>query len=441
MPNASTPTRAADAARFSSFLATVLTLAGVAIGLGNVWRFPYMMGAYGGGAFLILFLVFLLLVAVPALVAELALARHHRGATITVLARAFGLPGRALGYALVAGTVIAMSYYSLVIGQVFYGAWFAAAHGFSGAGVERFRIGLDSAPLQYAVALAVVWAGVAVIDRGLKRGIERASNTIVPLFFAVALYLVYVALGLPEATARLLETLRPDFSRIGFKEVFAALGQCFFSVGLGATFVLVYGKFIAEDTDLRGAAACAAFGDLSASVLASLFVLPAVLAFGLSLDAGPRLLFDTLPQLFAVMPAGRTVATFMLGALGLVAFLSMVAGFQVVVVALEETPFGERLGRRRLVVGLGALETALLVLPATHPALIGPLDLAFGSGFPVAGGLLAVLAFGWTLRRPHAAFGVAEGRLARWLLVWLRFGIPPLLAVILFGTIYQGLRG
>lgn len=438
--------RVPGAARFSSFLATVLTLTGVAIGLGNVWRFPYMMGAYGGSAFLFLFILFMATIAIPALIAELALARAYRGATITVLRRAFGAPGRALGYLLVAGTAIAMSYYSLVIGNVFYSAWFCARHGFSAGTLGAYTAATGSVPLQYGVALAVVWGGLYVIDRGLKRGIERVSNVFVPLFFAVIAYLVWVTLSLPGAIDHVAAFLRPDFARLGFKEVFAALGQCFFSVGLGATFVLVYGKFMQEGTDIRAAASLAAGSDLAASMLASLFIVPAVFAFGLRMDAGPGLLFETLPQLFAVMAGGRLIGTFMLGALALVAFLSMVAAFQVITVSLEEEPIGARVPRRAIIAGIGLFETAALLLPAMRPALIGPLDLLFGSGFPIIGCLLAVLAFAWTLSRPRAAVlagsaGGDGGALVGWLVWWLRWVIPPVLALVLAGTLHERLSG
>ncbi|MCB1675496.1 MAG: hypothetical protein KDI01_04360, partial [Halioglobus sp.] len=106
--------------RFSSFLTTVLTLLGVAVGLGNVWRFPYMMGTYGGSAFLLLFVVLMCVVAIPALMCELALARAYRGATITVLRRSFGPLGRVLGYVLIIGVLCSGSYYTLVVGNVFY---------------------------------------------------------------------------------------------------------------------------------------------------------------------------------------------------------------------------------------------------------------------------------------------------------------------------------
>ena len=168
---------------FTSFITTVLTLLGVAVGLGNVWRFPYMMGTYGGSAFLLVFIVLMIVIAVPALMCELALARAHRGATITVLHKSFGPLGRLLGYILVIGVLLSGSYYTLVVGNVFYSAWYVVVHGFSPDNLASYSQGIGNSGLQFTVGIAVLWAAIFVIWRGLKGGIERVSETFVPFFF------------------------------------------------------------------------------------------------------------------------------------------------------------------------------------------------------------------------------------------------------------------
>ena len=426
---------------FSSFLTTVLTLLGVAVGLGNVWRFPYMMGTYGGSAFLLLFVVLMCVVAIPALMCELALARAYRGATITVLRKSFGPLGRVLGYVLIIGVLCSGSYYTLVVGNVFYSAWYVVLHGFTAHNLDDFGARLGNPALQFSVGLAVLWAGLFVIWRGLKRGIERVSETFVPFFFMVALYLVYVAFSLPGAGGAVREFLQPDFSQIGATEVFAALGQCFFSVGLGASFALVYGKFISDDTNLASVAILSASGDTLASILATLFIVPTVIIFGMQLNGGPTLLFQTVPALLSQMPTGRIVGSFLLLALSLVAFLSAVAVFQVVTVALEEEPIGRWLGRTRLLLLIGALETLLMIYPAWQPQIIGILDLVIGSGFMVSGGLLAVLAITWSYGRSRAmqqiftTAGAAPSGVQKLVFLWTRYVIPIALSAILVATI------
>jgi NSS family neurotransmitter:Na+ symporter len=430
---------ASTAGMFSSSLTTVLTLAGVAIGLGNVWRFPYMMGAYGGSAFLVLYLAFMLLIAVPTLMAELSLARAYRAATIRVMTIAFGGFGRALAYVLVGGVAIAASYYTLIVANVLYSAGFAVFAGFSEAGLARYSTGLYTPLIQYGLALLLLWSAIFVISQGLKAGIERSSNVIVPFFFLVCLYLVWFTLSQPGAMQASLEFLRPDFSRIGVTEVFAALGQCFFSLGLGASYMLVYGKFLQAEAQIGKVAKYTALSDLGASLLASLFIVPSVLLFALPLDSGPHLLFDTLPRLFVLMGGARWTAGLFLLALTLIAFLSIIASYQVITLSLEEEPLGRRLGRGRLLLLIGVVESLMLIPPTWRPGMIATLDLVFGSGTPVVGCLFAVLAIGWRVKRNEACrqlFATADpGSWSQALFGWIRWVIPGALAIILLGTI------
>jgi len=429
------------APEFTSLLSTVMTLAGVAIGLGNVWRFPYMMGAYGGSAFLLLYLVFMLIVAVPALTAELALARAHRGATITVLRKSFGWPGRIAGYVLVSGIVMAASYYILVVGNVFYSAYVSIAQGFATERLPEYAAALQAPIPAWLIAIAVAWGAIFVIDRGLINGVERVSNIFVPFFFLICIYLIFAAMSQPGAPAAVGEFLKPDFSRIGVREVFAALGQCYFSAGLGAAYVMVYGKFLRADTRLQSAAAGTAISDAAASLLASLFIVPTILVFSMEMSSGPGLLFGTMPQLFAVMDGGRVFGSLLLVGLCLVAFLSVIASFQVINVSLMEEPVGQRIGKRRLLVISGIVISALIGLPSFRPDLIQPMDLVFGSGFTIFGGLLAVIAAVWRLDRAETfrqfSWGAAPTIPQRMLLMWLQFGIPALLVAVLGAAIFD----
>ncbi len=428
---------------FGSSLSTVLTLAGVAIGLGNVWRFPYMMGSYGGSAFLLLFLAMMLVIAVPAMMAELSLARHYRGATIRVMRLSFGGFGRFLGYLLVAGVGIAASYYLFVVANVFYSAGFSLFVGFSEQEIPKYAEGLATPKLQYGIGLAILWSAILVISVGLKSGVERISKIFVPFFFLVCLYLVYFTLSQPGAVDASLQFLKPDFSRIGFTEVFAALGQCFFSAGLGAAYIMVYGIYLRQDESIGKVASYTALSDLSASMLASLFIVPSVLLFALPLDSGPQLLFDTLPRLFALMGGARLTASLFLVALSLIAYLSVIASFNVVTLSLGEEPVGQRWGKNKLLLLIGAVESVMLIPPTWNPEIIGPLDLMFGSGTPVVGSLFAVLAITWRVGRNDALkqmFATASpGTASRWLFAWVQWVIPAALICILIGTVYSAL--
>lgn len=419
--------------RFQSRLTAILTMAGVAIGLGNVWRFPYMMGQNGGSAFLVLYLGFVLLFAVPALCAEWHLGRHARAGTMGAFSLAFGARfGTILGGLLVFGILVADSYYMVVVGNILFSAGWSVGAGFETDNLDRFAAALGRPGMQYASALAVLAAAAWIIHRGLRRGVEAASRVFVPFFGAVMLYLVAQTLMIEDALHRLAEFLAPDFSRIGPRELFAALGQACFSLGIGGTFMVIYGSYLADDDPVLPGALGTGALDAGAAVLAGLFIVPAVLAFGLDLAAGPRLIFNTLPELFSVMPLGRVSGSLFLMALTLMAFLSAVAGLVVCLGGLQHL-LGHRVSTTRLLLGLAAIE-ALLMLPSTlWPALIGHLDLVFGSGMQIFGAMLAVIAAAWAFR--PALLAPADtglpGRVHGWFVAWLRWVVPPAFAVIL----------
>lgn len=427
------------APRFRSRLTTLLTMAGVAIGLGNVWRFPYMMGQNGGSAFLVLYLAMVALFAVPALCAEWGLGRHTRTGTMGAFSRAFGTRfGLGFGGLLVFGILVADSYYMVVVGNILFSAAFSVTTGFEPENLSSFARTLADARLQYGAALVVLAGALWVIHRGLRRGIEAVSRLFVPFFGAVMIYLVVQTLMLEGALPRLAEFLAPDFARIGPRELFAALGQACFSVGIGGTFMVIYGSYLDEREPILPGAMATGATDTVAALLAGLFIVPAVLAFGLDMAAGPRLIFHTLPELFATMPFGRVSGSLFLLALTFMAFLSAVAGLVVCLNGLEHLT-GGRVPTGKLLLGLGAME-ALLILPsAAWPRLIGHLDLVFGSGMQIFGAMLAVVAVAWSIGPAALRRDVPEPpqRNYRWLAFWLRWVVPPAFSVVLILYVYD----
>ena len=422
-----------EAAReqFSSRLTTVLTMVGVAVGLGNVWRFPYMMGQHGGSAFLVLYLGFVAVFAVPAVTAEWALGRHTRRGPMGAFEQALGPRGRWIGYLLVATVLIANSYYLVIVANVAYSAGFGLVRGFTPDVLPNFAAGLASGPVQVAIGLLIAGAAALVLGRGLVGGIERMSKLFVPLFGAVMVVLIILVLRLPGAPAALSAYMAPDFSQLTATSVFAALGQAFFSLSLGGTFYLIYGSYLRDGQRIPRAAVATGLGDAGAAVLAALFVVPAVLALGGDMQAGPLLIFETLPAAFGELPAGRWMGTAFLLGLWMMAFLSSLAAFQVGVAALTDR-FGWRRGRASVVV-VGAV-AALMVPWALEPGLIGTLDLVFGSGMQVVGSGLTIAALLWGCGRLVAAEQIFAGRQDGWrgsYLWWLRWAVPAVLVVVL----------
>lgn len=426
--------------RFSSQLTTILTMAGFAIGLGNVWRFPYMMGQYGGGAFLLIYVVFMIVLAVPAITAEWMLGRHTRQGTVGAFQRVFGSgPGLAAGYAILFAVFMALSYYTLVVAQVIYSAWFALTRGFNEATLSEYGTQVNEPAIVLGVALGTILLSLVILIRGLKRGIEAASRLLVPAFGIIAIYLAVVALNQPGASAALLDYLRPDFSQINSSVLFAAMGQACFTVGLGGSIGIAYGAYLRDREKLLSTAAATAGMDTGAALLASLFVVPVVLVFGLDMASGPGLLFETLPRLFSVMPGGRVTATAFLLAWSFVCLLSVMAPLEAIVKGLEKTP-GIHIERNRLLVIVSVALVAVMTPIAWHPEWIGPLDLIFGSGMFMLGALLAVLGAGWGLGRLVLRQQLHDIRWSSAVIMWLRVVVPLALSAILVGHIVSVFR-
>jgi len=406
-------------------------MVGVAVGLGNVWRFPYMMGQYGGSAFLVVYLVFVLVFAIPAVTAEWSLGRYTRHGPLGAMERAFGPFGRWIGYLLVLTVLIANSYYVVIVGNVAFSAAFAVITGFTPETIPLYDSHLRNGALQAVVALLVIIAAIWVIHRGITNGIERISKLFVPLFGIMIITLIVMALRLPGATTALKAFLAPDFSQLTPTSLFAALGQAFFSLSLGGTFYLIYGSYLRDDEDIPNTAIATGIGDASAALLASLFIVPTVLALGLNMQAGPLLIFETLPRMFSEIPAGRFIGTAFLIGLWMMAFLSTVAAFQVIVAALTDS-FNLSLTKAALIVG--CVEAVLMLPSALNPDIIGTLDLVFGSGMQMLGSGLAIVALFWGCDKAVAAtqiFGGKTDGIRRLYLLWLRWVVPATLGVML----------
>jgi neurotransmitter:Na+ symporter, NSS family len=327
----------------------------------------------------------------------------------------------------------------VVIANVAYSLWTGMAHGFDPAAQPGLQAGLGNGALQYPIAVGLLAVSLYVIHTGLKKGIERISTVFVPFFWLTTVALIVGALSLPGAFAKVAVFLHPDFSALRPLDVFAAMGQAVFSLGLGGTFMLVYGGYVAKSTSISKTAIGTAVGNSSASLLSALFIVPTALVFGMNMTQGPTLIFETLPHLFYRLPLGDILGGAFLAGLIMMAFLSNVAALEVLYAGADDLP-GLRVGGWARLLLIGGLE-ALLILPiAFHPQSIAYLDLVFGSGMQALGCTLAVIALAWGLGRRATLtqlFGTMEGRWRGVYFLWLRWTIPSILLLILAGYIYQ----
>lgn len=428
--------------QFSSRFATLLAMAAFAVGVANVWRFPYMMGRNGGSAFLLIYLVCIVILAVPVLASEWGLGRSTQSGPINAFKSAFGKRfGMPLGFLLVLVVFTALTYYNIVVGNVIYSAWFALRYGFDAVSVENYQQGLGNHGLQFMYAIGLTVFSLWIVQRGLRRGIERANFILMPIFSVILLYMVGVALTLDGAIDELKIFLRPDFSQAGASVWFAAMGQACFSVGISGSIGVLYGSYLREDEKLIPSATATGLIDTGAALLAALFVVPAVLVFGLDLAAGPPLLFNTLPHLFEVMPGGRLLGGPFLAAWALVAILTIVAAFEATIGALHDYT-GGKVSRRVWTVIVGVAMIAAMAPTAFHPQIIATLDLVVGSGMFMFGSMMAVIALGWGMGKAVTRAQVALGlgtRMAGALTFWIRFVVPVVLFAILLGGILSAL--
>ncbi|MFC1629336.1 sodium-dependent transporter [Gemmatimonadota bacterium] len=267
--------------QFGRRLATLFVMVGVAVGLGNVWRFPYMMGAYGGGTFLFIYILAMCVFGIPALVAEWALGRETGEGPPGALVKA-GLPGgRIVGSALFITVIMALSYYAVVIGWVLLYLVRAITTGLQGADPATvFETTIHGFAGQ-TIATWIVLSGCAVVIlAGVKKGIERVSRIFIPVFFVLLIGLMIRSLTLPGASAGIRYLITFDVNAITGRTFLAVVGQVFFSMALGGTFMVTYGSYLRKDVRPVPLAIQTATGDLLAAVLAAFLVIPAVFAAG-----------------------------------------------------------------------------------------------------------------------------------------------------------------
>ncbi|MFN8574093.1 MAG: sodium-dependent transporter [Gemmatimonadaceae bacterium] len=420
---------------FASRVGTILTMVGVAVGLGNVWRFPYLVGRYGGAAFVLFYVLVSVAVGVPGLMAEWALGRHTKRGTLGAFERG-GLPGgRLVGKFLFCIVIAATAYYTNVVGWVLYAA---VAELLKAVGVTLNAtailppadgFNLQSFLLQLLCTGAVIVSCAVVLDRGLRKGIERSSTFIMPTLYVILLCLIIRSVTLPGAGAGLQWYIgKFDLKDLTPTVMVAAMGHAIFSLSLGGTFMVTYGSYLPEGDSLRGGAAWTAFGDTAAGLMAGFVIFPAVFAFGMEPASGPALLFDTLPRVFERMPAGPLFGLLFFAGLFGAAYLSDVAAFEVLIAGIVDNTTIPR--HRAVWTAAGVVGLAALV-PMINMRIFVPWDLTFGSGMQTLGALLTVVTAGWFMKRATLLEQLGPGGLQRTLLVvFIRYVIPVAMCAV-----------
>jgi len=297
---------------WGSRMGFVLAAAGSAVGLGAVWKFPYVVGQHGGGAFLVVYLGCVLTLGVALLLAEMTIGRLT-GKSATTAMRELG--GRGWSWV---GRIATFNAFAILSFYVVVGGWTVAylLRALNGTVLAPDTLKLEAEFVAFiadpgaSLANMAVFLGLAalIVAAGVQKGIERAGKWLMPALFLLMLAVIARALTLPGAMEGVAWFLKPDFSMISGKTLLEALGLAFFSLSLGAGMIVVYGSYLPKDAKLAGSAVWVATLATLACMLAGLMILPAVFAFGVAPNAGPGLTFITMPAIFAQMPFGHLVA-------------------------------------------------------------------------------------------------------------------------------------
>ncbi len=425
--SAQTKTKRQWTSRFAFLMASI----GAAVGLGNLWRFPFQAGENGGSAFVLVYLLCIALLAFPVLTAELAIGRRGGLSAVGSTARLARDAGRPALWGVVGLLGVVATYSVLTIYGVIAGKVLAyAVSSFAGL-VWADAQSIHAGPLQ-AFFWQSVFMGltIAIVARGLRDGIERFSVILMPLFFVMLVGLSVYALASGAAVETVRYLFAPRFSEITPPVVLAAMGQAFFSVAVGGAAMLTYGAFLSPDEDLASNGALIVGADTLVALVAGLMIFPIVFRFDLDPAAGMGLIFNAMPEAFAAMPFGGLIG----GAfffLAFVAALSSSIAMLMIAVVVGEEQFG--LTRRDATLGLGALAWAIGAASIFWPALSEMIDFAAGQVMMPIGAFLVSVFAGW-IAAPDAMRGELAGVNGAMFGLWraiIRFAAPLAIAAIL----------
>lgn len=327
---------------FGSRFGALVALAGSAVGLGNLWRFPYLVGENGGAAFIIIYVLMSFIICLPIFICEFVVGRRSQENAYSAFRDlSGGSKWKYVGVMTVIVPLIVTSYYSVVGGwsvqYLFKAVTFEFTNTETLSAMSTMFSDYVSSPWLPLVGHTIFLLTTAVIvAAGIKGGIEKFSKIMMPLLFVIVLGIAVYSMTLPGAKAGLDYLFNPDFSKIDAKACAAALGQSFFSLSLGFGTIMTYASYVSKKENVMFQSVATAVSDLSFAMVAGIAVMPAVFAFGLNPQSGPGLVFETLPYVFSQMPAGGLVALLFFMALLVAAITSSISMFEVGVAYLVE---------------------------------------------------------------------------------------------------------
>ena len=397
---------------FGSRFGALVAMAGSAVGLGNLWRFPYLVGENGGAAFIIIYILLSFLICLPIFISEFVIGRRsQKNAYAAFRDLSGGSAWRWVGLFTIIVPLVVLSYYSVIGGwsveYLLKSVTFAFESASQSAMSTMFSDFVSSTWGPLLVHTGFLLVTIMIVVVGIKDGIEKFSKVMMPLLFFMVLAIAIYSMTLPGAKAGLDYLFNPDFSKITGKACAAALGQAFFSLSLGFGTIMTYASYVDKKENILFQSTATAVSDLMFALIAGMAIMPAVFAFGLNPQSGPGLVFETLPFVFGQMPAGGFVAILFFLALLVAALTSSISMLEVAVAYLVEEKGFSR------VWACVVLFVVCWVVGAICSLSFGPLsDVKIGGGnifdffdnlssniLMTLGSLLTVLFVGWRLKK------------------------------------------
>ena len=435
-------------ASFGGKISAILVAAGSAIGLGSIWRFPYMVGEHGGAAFLLVYLLCVFVVGIPVMLAEFAVGRKTHMNAVGGF-RSLSRPWRWLGYCGVIGAMFISGYYYVVAGwslEYLVSSLFGSLYSSSESFTEQFSA-FQLSPRQAIYTVIFILLTHLIIVRGVEKGIEKASKVMMPALFVILIVMAVKVAFMPNAIEGYRFFLSPDFSKAFAPDtIFTAIGQAFFSLSVGMGCMVTYASYFKQDNNLTGTSFSVSLLTMFVAVLAGLVIFPAVFSAGLEPTEGASLIFITLPEIFKDMPLAGVWSAVFFVLLMLAALTSTISFHEVLVAYFAEE---HKLSRRTATYIASGLAIALCMLTLAFRfdidwAGIKLENISFFEIFDYTtaniimplGGLLTCIFVGWVmkpefLRGEITNYGKLRGRAFGLLLFALRY-VTPLLIVYIF---------
>ena len=438
-----------------SRLGFILISAGCAIGIGNVWRFPYLCGQYGGGAFVLVYLFFLFIMGLPAMCMEFSVGRASQTSPISMYQKLEpkGSKWHLHGFACLAGNYILMMFYTTVAGWMFQYFFLEAGGRFEGLdpdGVANvFSQNLLNPAMQVGFMGLVVVLGCFVNMRGLQAGLERVTKVMMILLIIIMMILAVNSIFLPGAAEGIRYLLIPDFKRMQeagiWNVISAAMNQSFFTLSVGIGSMAIFGSYIGRERSLFGESVNVVLLDTFVAICSGLIIIPACFAYGVEAGAGPSLIFITLPNIFNNMPLGRVWGSLFFVFMSFAAFSTVLAVFENIMAMCMDL-FGWSRFKSGLfnifAIFIGSLPCALgfnvlsWIQPRGEGSAILDLEDFIVSNFLLPLGALVFVLFctrkfgwGWENFRNEADEG--EGlKLPEWTRPYITWGLPILIIIV-----------